>query len=595
MSGYKSFPLEDVSVDLAVIGGGIAGCAAAIAASRLGLEVALVQDRPVLGGNASSEIGLLMGGAGRDFRHARETGIVEEIDLLNRYYNHEVKWRNSISDATLENLVKETGVNLYLNAHAYSVEMETDNSIRSVLAAQLSTEKRFRFLSNLFVDSTGDGSIAALSGAQIMRGTEAREEFGESLAPEEPSDVTMGSTLMFRVKDLGRPTPFTPPDWAYSYPNKEDLPKRVKSLYNHQLWIELGARMNTIAENMEIRDELLKILYGVWDHIKNHGDYGAENFALSWVGSVPGKRESRRVVGDYVLSQGDVTDPTEYGDAVAYGGWPIDVHNPDGFYAKRKFLDYTHLDKPYPIPYRSYYSKNIENMFMAGRIISATHVAHGSIRLIRTCGVGGQAVGTAAYLCNKYGKNPREVGRDHIEELQQLLLKHDCHIPGVRNQDPEDLAPKARVTASSEYRDPASGYLHSADKVIDGLSRGREGDENMWMSKPISMYRPAYIQLDWDQPISFNTVHLTFDTMIREMKFFKEFKLGGMPTCVRDYTVTYLDGDGEWRDLASRKKNFQRQNIVRFDRVKTSSIRVTVEATNGDQLARIYEIRVYNE
>ncbi len=594
MIEHKEFPITDVMVDLVVIGGGIAGCTAAVASSRLGLDVALVQDRPVLGGNASSEIGLLMGGADRDFKHARETGIVEEIDLTNRYYNHEVQWRNSVSDATLENLVKESGVKLYLNTHANSVEME-ESSICAVLATQLSTEKRFRFLSDLFVDSTGDGSIAALSGAEYRRGTEAREEFGESLAPEEPSDVTMGSTLMFRVKDLGRPAPFTPPDWAYSYPNKEDLPVQIKSLDYPQLWIELGARRDTIAENMEIREELLKILYGVWDHIKNHGDYGAGNFALSWVGSVPGKRESRRVVGDYILSQKDLTAPTEYSDAVAYGGWPVDVHNPDGFYAKRKWLDYTHLDKPYPIPYRCYYSKDIDNLFMVGRIISTTHVAHGSIRLIRTCGVGGQAVGTAAYLCRKYGKPPREVGKRHIKELQQLLLKYDCYIPGVQNEDPDDMAPRARVTASTEYQDLASGNVFLAEKVIEGLSRGREGDENLWMSDPITSFYPAYIQLDWENPITFDTIHLTFDTMVREQRFFDRPMLGATPTCVKDYSILYLDTCEEWRSLASRKNNFQRHNIIQFDPIKTKSIRVKVDATNGDQLARIYEIRVYNE
>ncbi len=595
MTECRSYSTTDVTVDLAVVGGGIAGCTAAIAASRLGLKVALVHDRPVLGGNASSEIGLLMGGADRDFKHARETGIIEEIDLVNRYHNHEVQWRNSVSDATLENLVKESGVGIYLNTHAYSVEMETDRTIRAVLAVQQSTEKGYRFISNLFVDATGDGSIAALSGAEFRTGSEARREFGESLAPEEPSNVTMGSTLMFRLKDMGRPVPFVRPHWAYHYPKPEDLPRRIKSLDKHQLWIEYGARRNTISDNMEIREELLKILYGVWDHMKNHGSYGAENYVLSWVGSVPGKRESRRVVGDYVLSQKDVTDPTEYRDAVAFGGWPIDVHNPDGFYSKEKFLDYTHLDKPYPIPYRCYYSKNIDNLFMAGRIISATHVAHGSIRLIRTCGVGGQAVGTAAYLCRRHGKLPREVGEKHIKELQQLLLKYDCYIPGLRNEDPGDMARRARVTSPSEYEDPASGSVYSAEKVIEGISRGREGDENIWMSNPISEFYPAYIQLDWEQPITCNTIHLTFDTMVREQRFFDKLKLGPLPTCVKDYAITYLDGDGEWIPLYSRSNNYLRHNIVRFSPVTTGSIRVEVEATNGDELARIYEIRVYDE
>ena len=595
MGKHVAFPVKDVKVDLAVIGGGIAGCTAAIAASRLGLRVALIQDRPVLGGNASSEIGLLMGGADRDFRHSRETGIIEEIDLVNRYHNHEVLWRNAISDATLENLARESGVNIYLNTHASSLEMVSESSIGAVLADQLSTEKSFRFTSDLFVDATGDASIAALSGAECRRGTEARSEFEESLAPEEPSEVTMGSTIMFRVKDMGRPVHFIRPNWAHHYPDPGDLPRRIKSLHRHQLWIELGARMDTIGENMEIREELLKILYGVWDHIKNHGDYGADNFVLSWVGSVPGKRESRRVVGDYVLSQRDVTDPTEYDDAVAFGGWPIDVHNPDGFYSKEKFLDYTHLDKPYPIPFRCYYSRNVDNLFMAGRIISATHVAHGSIRLIRTCGVGGQAVGTAAYLCSKYGKPPREVGRDHIDELQQLLLKYDCYIPGLRNSDPGDLARRASVSASNEYVDPESGYVYSGEKVVEGVSRGREGDENLWMSNPISGFYPAHLQLDWEEPVTCNTVHLTFDTMVREQRFFDRERLGAMPTCVRDYSVSYRDEAGEWVRLCERKGNFQRHNVVGFDRVNTNGIRIQVEATNGDTVARVYEVRVYDE
>lgn len=597
MSTHKGAPAEitEAPADLVVVGGGIAGCVAAMAAARLGLEVVLAQNRPVLGGNASSEIGLLMGGADRDFHHARETGIIEEIDLINRYHNHEVLWRNSVSDALLENMVREAGVEVYLNTHVHDVTMENENTIRSVTAAQQATERAFRFTAPLFVDATGDGSVAAFSGAAFMRGTESRDEFDESLAPENPSHTTMGSTLMFRVRDMGEPTPFRPPDWAYSFPGPDDLPVTISDLNRPQLWIEYGAEMDTIADHVEIREELLKILYGVWDHIKNHGEYGADNYALAWVGSVPGKRESRRIVGDYVLTQNDLTDPKPLPDAVAYGGWPIDVHNPKGFYAKKKWLDYTHLDSPYPIPYRCYYSKNIGNLFMAGRDISATHVAHGSIRLIRTCAVGGQAVGTAAYLCRKHGKRPRQVGADHVDELQQTLLKHDCHIPGIRNEDPDDLARTARLSASSKHTDPETGYVHCAEKVISGLSRGEDEDENLWLSAPMNTDPSPWLRLDWDRPVELNTVHLTFDTMIREQRFFDRPVLGPIPTCVRDCVIEYRDQDNRWRALGEISGNFLRHRIIRTETLHTRSIRVRVQKTHGDPHARIYEVRAYRE
>ncbi len=585
----------EIPADLVVVGGGIAGCAAAIAAARLGIRTALLQNRPVLGGNASSEVGLLMAGADRDFTHARESGIVEEIDLMNRFHNHEVQWRNCISDAILEFMVKEAGVALYLNTHVHDIVMDGRNTIKSVIASQQSTEKAFRFSAPLFVDATGDGSLAAMSGAEYRSGSEGREEFGESLAPEKPSKVTMGSTLMFRVKDLGRPVPFVRPPWAYEYLSPDDLPVKIRSAESPQLWIEHGARLDTIKDNMQIREELLKILYGVWDHLKNHGSYGAENLALSWVGSVPGKRESRRIVGDYILTEHDLVNPGEHHDAVAYGGWPIDVHNPDGFYAKNKWLDYTHLGGPYTIPYRCYYSKNISNLFMAGRNISATHVAHGSTRLIRTCAVGGQAVGTAAVLCIKHSKSPRYLSKDHINELQQLLLKHDCHIPGIKNTDGMDLARSAEVTASSCHSDSESGYVFSADKVIEGLSRGRPGNENLWISAPFSKDKAPSVTLEWKKPIKVNTVHLTFDTMIREKRFFDRPVLGAVPTCVKDFSIECLGEMGTWSRQADIKGNYLRHRIIKFRTVSAKAIRVRISAANGDDKARIYEIRAYNE
>lgn len=585
---------EKIDAEFVVVGGGIAGCTAAIAAARLGVKTALIQNRPVLGGNASSEIGLVMAGADRDFTHARETGIIEEIDLLNRYHNYEVQWRNCISDATLEALVKSSGVNLYLNSHVHDIVMSDETNINSVIASQQGTENLYCFSAPFFVDATGDGSLAVMSNAIYRIGTESKDEFGESLASDTPSATTMGSTLMFRVKQMDTPIPFNKMAWAYEYLSPESLPVKIRSLEYPQLWIEYGAKLDTIKDNMAIRDELLKILYGVWDHVKNHGDYGAEDLALSWVGSVPGKRESRRMEGDYILTQDDLENPRKFEDAVAYGGWPIDVHNPDGFYAKKKWLDYTHLNKPYTIPYRCYYSKNIENLFMTGRNISASHVAHGSTRLIRTCAVGGQAVGTAAYLCNKYKMTPREIGKSHIKELQQTLLKYDCFIPDIKNEDNNDLAQNAVVTASSEYCEPNSKIVHSASKVIDGVSRGNVKDENMWISKPLTHTEETYIELKWKQNVTLNSLHLTFDTMIREQRFFDKKILGAIKTCVKKFVIEYRDA-GKWITLQTVEGNFLRHRIIKFRKITTPAIRVKIIKTNGDPQARIYEIRAYNE
>jgi hypothetical protein len=591
----KSFSISRIECDLTVVGGGIAGCCAAIAAARLGSSVALVNNRPVLGGNASSELGLLIGSADRDFPHARESGIAEEINLLNRYFNHEIQWRNSVSDATLENLVKEAGVQIFLNVQVDELEMDSDKRIARVYGSQQATEKRFEFTSPLFLDATGDGTIAALAGATYRTGTEVSSEFKETYAPEEATSVTMGSTLMYRIKDVGRPVPFVRPSWAHHYPDTNDLPVRIKDLHFPQLWIEYGARIDTIKDSMHIREELLKILYGVWDHIKNHGDYKADNFVLAWVGSVPGKRESRRVEGDYILNQNDLVDSTQFDDAVAFGGWPVDVHNPDGFAAREKWTDYIHLKEPYQIPYRCYYSRDIDNLFLAGRIISTTHVAHGSIRLMGTCAAGGQAVGTAAHLCHQHGMLPRELGTHMIAELQQVLLKYDAHIPGVTNQDSDDLARQADVKASTEYTDPATGYVYSADRVIEGTSRGRVDDENLWISKPITAFYKACLDFTWDQPIAVNCVHLTFDTMMREQRMFDKFILGAMYTCVSDYSIHVLDEDGNWQTVATGTDNFLRHNVVRFDSVPTQALRVQIDKTNGDDLARVYEVRVYDE
>lgn len=581
------------SFDFVVVGGGLAGICAAVSASRLGLSVALVNNRPVLGGNASSEVGLLIASADRDFHHARETGIIEEINLENRVRNHEMSYSNYNMDLVLWTMAKKAGVHLFMNTNIDSLEMESTQKIKAVFGIQLGTEKKFHIRAPLFADCSGDGILLALSGGIFRKGSESKNEFNESLAPEVENHITQGSTLMFRTKNLGRPTRFIRPEWAYHFPKAEDLPHKVQHTDGGYLWIEYGAKLDTISDNEEIRDELWKILYGVWDHLKNHGNYGMENEEIAWVANWPGKRESRRGVGDYILSQTDITNPTQYEDAVAFGGWPCDVHNPDGFWAKEKWLNYLHLSKIYPIPYRCYYSKNITNLFIAGRLTSATHIAHGSTRVMGTCAVGGQAIGTAAALCKKYKLEPRRLGQTRIKELQQLLLKEDCFIPEIKNEDENDLAKTAKVSSLSQYKKSESEEFHPRN-VISGISRGNPKNENLWMSNQKCSAEPWELLFEWNEPQSISSVRLTFDTMIREKKFFVKAVLGPLPTCVRSYRILAEDIFGNWQEIKAVTGNYLRHNIVDFEMIKTKKIKICIDETNGDTLARVYEIRIYS-
>ena len=455
----------DAEYDVVVVGGGLAGVCAAIAAARLGCRVALVEQRPVLGGNSSSLIKVPIGGAGSYNPWAVETGIIHELITEDLARN---PWpavgpphfrTSSLWDLLLYEKVKaEENIDLYLNTVALDVVMRGDE-IEGVICYQIGTERWYRLKGRVFVDCTGDATIAHLAGAEYRVGRESRDEFGELLAPKEADRATMGSSLVFNAVDVGARVEFKPPPWAAKFPTEDDLAYRDHSdIEAGYWWIEVGYPYDTIRDDDKIRDELLRQLLGVWDHIKNYGDHGAATYALYWIGMVTGKRESRRVVGDYILTERDVKERRLFPDRVAYGGWFMDVHTVGGILARDKppepsaadprYREYA-LVRPYSIPFRCLYSKNVRNLMMAGRNISVTHVALGTTRLQATCAVIGQAVGTAAYLCTKYGCSPRDVYREHIWELQQLLLKQDCYIIGVKNEDPNDLARRARVRASS--------------------------------------------------------------------------------------------------------------------------------------------------
>lgn len=460
--------------DIVVIGGGLAGVSAAVSAARLGSRVALVTNRPVLGGNSSSEIRVWVVGATAHGtqRFARETGLMGELFLENQFRNPEGNphyWDQVVLD-----LVRaEPRVTLFLNTDVREVEMGEASAdgpvIRSVTGWTMGSEIVTRFEATMFVDCTGDGLIAHLAGASSRIGREARSEYDEPWAPDVADGDLLGSSMFFYTKDAGHPVPFVPPLITKDIRETPIPRNRIMRTGDNGCdywWIEWGGEIDTVHDNERIRDELWSVVFGIWDHIKNSGDFDAENLTLEWVGSLPGKREYRRLWGDYTLTQHDILDQTAFDDAVAFGGWSIDLHPVEGMYAESVGAKQRYSDGTYPIPYRSLYSRDIGNLLFAGRNISASHVAFGSTRVMATCATQGQAVGTAAALAVARSVSPRAIGRDHLAELQLTLLREDAPVIGVRREDPDDLAAHTSVTATSVLRS-VSTRPHASDDLFD--------------------------------------------------------------------------------------------------------------------------------
>lgn len=611
--------VKNAEYDVVVIGGGMSGICAALAAARHGARTALVHDRHVLGGNASSEIRMHICGASENLAKPdlEESGILHEIMLDNKsrndYYNF------SIWDMVLFSTVKrQKNLTVYLSTAMESCEMGEGSTIRSIDAYQLTTETHWKISGKVFIDCTGNATLGYYAGAEFRTGSEGRDEFGEPDAPGQPNKERMGNTLLFKAVDRGHPVAFKKPDFARTFTEEELKYRTHSAVHGAQIkgevdkayvrmtsfstssvdygywWIELPGETDDIIDEYEqIRDELVSCIYGIWDHLKNGGDHGAENYDLEWVGMLPGSREGRRLIGDYILNENDILSNRQFEDAVAYGGWPMDIHTAKGLY------DFDELpsrvisfDGAYTIPYRSYYSKNISNLMMAGRDISASKMAMGSTRVMGTCAVGGQAVGTAAALCIKYDCDSRGV-QEHMRELQQMLLKDDAYIPGIWNEDPKDLARRAKVTATSAREGCPP------ENVINGISRDEDGHRNLWISgKGRTEGEMLTLHLADRQPVS--EVHLTFDsnfhypikiTLSRKRQ--AQQRIGVPPELIRDYTVTLWQGDKK-AAKQTVTENVQRKNIVTFPTTECDRVTVMVHKTNGSNEAHIYEIRVYS-
>jgi hypothetical protein len=617
----RTIRTRELSYDLAVVGGGLSGMCAAIAAARMGINTAIIQGRSMFGGNASSEIRMHIVGAGCHMAklNSSETGLLMEFLLENKHRNPYHAF--PVWDSVLwEKIRFQDSLDSYLNTVVSSVEMD-GNSIKTLICYQQTTETAIRIKPRIVIDATGHGTVGVLAGADYRIGCESKHEFDEPSAPEKPNHYTMGNSLMFQAVDRGKPVKFEKPFWAHTF-SEEDLKYRhhynliasmadggnfvefhegeLQSLPEFSRmdsgywWIELGGDYkDIIAEGEEIRDELLKSVYGIWDHIKNCGSHGAENYDLEWVGIVPGYRESRRLEGDYLLNENDIRSNRVFPDAVAYGGWAMDNHVPGGLRDFSSVPSVTYnFNGLYTIPYRCFYSKNITNLMMAGRDISTTKMGFSSTRVMGTCAVGGQASGTAAALAVRYGCTPREVG-SHIGELQQLLIKNDCYIPGFAENDDADLARTAAARADSFI----AGC--EPEKVLNGTARIVEKEQNCWESAPLGDSGQR-LYLDLRQASSIREIRLTFDpNLTREIMpsitaQVKERQTEGMPEeLVKDYVVE-LFNHGEKVFSQTVKGNYQRLNRIVLEKpAQADQLCVHVLSTHGRPGARIYEVRLY--
>lgn len=612
----RDIKVKEVNYDVVVVGGGLSGICAAIASARHGAKTALIHARPVFGGNASGEIRMHVCGASANMAKPmlEESGILYELLLENKAFNDYFNY--SIWDMILYKKIRaEKNLTFYLNTVMDDCQV-SDNIIQSITAYQQTTETRYIIKGEIFVDATGNSTLGYLSGAEYKIGSEGRSEFNEPHAPIHANKNKMGNTLLFKAVDRGTSINFKRPDFAFSF-TEEQLKYRThgkiseatkKELSEEEIkitsvgasaidtgywWVELSGKTDDIIDEYEeIRDELVSCIYGVWDHLKNGGDHGAENYDLEWVGMLPGTRESRRLVGDYMLNENDVLENKQFHDAVAYGGWPMDIHTPNGLYDFDKHpSEVFSFDGAYTIPYRSYYSKNVNNLMMAGRNISASKMAMGSTRVMGTCAVGGQAVGTAAAMCINMNCRPSDI-LNHIEELQQTLLRDDCYIPNILNSDNLDKARDAKIKASSEKE----GF--EAVNVINGVARTTENGTNMWASNGISGDGET-LSFDLNNTTDVSQVMLIFDTnfnysikQTQNSKRQKQQRIGVPPELVKNYTIKLFKKDSVIFEK-NICNNYQRLNVIECPVVNCDRVEVTVTETNGCEDVHIFEVRIY--
>lgn len=585
------FPTQTHCAQVCVIGGGLSGMAAAISSARRGASTVLIQDRPMLGGNASSEIRMWICGArGRDMR---ETGLLEEWIMENQYRNPDRNYH--VWDGVLWGAAKqEQNLKLILNCAVSRCEMDRQRIV-SVEGFQATTQVWHKVEAEIFIDCSGDSVLAPLTGAAFMQGREARDTFGESIAPELADYCTMGMSCMLQARQELSPSKYTPPEWAYHY-TYEDLPYRVPNLDapGDNFWyLELGGDQDCIGDAEEIRDELLKTAYGLWDYVKNAPENQEKNanWHLDWVGILPGKRESRRYVGQYTMHQCDVEAGGLFEDIIAYGGWTMDDHHPGGFRSKEVPTIHHPAPSPFGIPYRCLVAKDIDNLMFAGRNISVTHAALSATRVMATCAMLGQAAGTAAAMACELAKIPRQLDGVEIRELQQRLMDDDCYLPGINRMIPE-ITTCAKLVAD----------VPDAENLRNGYDRSM-GEQDNGARIPIG----HAVEYRFEQPRRVERVRLVFDSDLNRDTFDeRDRKLNRNmlanrplnwpeafipPVMTKAYTIEWMDESGEWQRMYDVKNNRKRL-CIHVLQINAMAVRFTPTETFGAESSHVFSFEV---
>ena len=453
--GLSSIPDNAGEFDLVVVGGGMAGCCAAVSAARLGCKVALIQNRPVLGGNNSSEVRVGLSGLIYQEPYPRLGTLVDEIGSVGHWTlweanrepdlprskkileiiskNPEKKIHNAGpaanygDDKKIQVVENEPNIKLFLNTHVFKAEKDSDRIV-AVLGKSIVSGKEFKFTGKLFADCTGDANLGYLAGAKFREGRESKNETGEADAPENKDNLVMGTSVQWYAIEEDSISSFPVCPWAVQF-NEKNCYKVTRGDWD---W-ETGLTRDQISDVEYIRDYAFRVTYGNWDFIKNQS-VDREKFArerLSWVAYIGGKRESRRLTGDVVLKEQDILEQKVYPDASFTTTWGIDLHYPvkSDYFTGEPFRTTapTRVIKPYAVPYRCLYSNNISNLFMAGRDISVTHVALGTVRVQRTAGMMGEVAGMAASICKKYNALPRDVYEKYLGDLKKLMSEGVPH------------------------------------------------------------------------------------------------------------------------------------------------------------------------
>ena len=560
--GLSERPRDAGEYDLVVVGGGIAGTCASLNAARRGVKVALIQDRPVLGGNNSSEVRVWLGGDTNFEPYPRIGDVVGELEPARRAHYGPENTAELYEDQRRIDLVRaEKNITLFLQYRVNRVEARKD-AITAVIAQHTPTGAQLRFSGRYYADCTGDGCVGYLAGADY----------------EMTMDGHMGRCNLWNIIDTGKPASFPRCPWAIDLSNKP-FPAKEKDL-GAWFW-ESGFYHDPFEKGEYIRDLNFRAMYGAWDALKNvQGLY--PNHRLNWAAYVSGKRESRRLLGDIILTKQDIVDGVVYPDGCVPATWSIDLHLPHPSYDKGfegdEFLSkayYTHYTKPYWIPYRCLYSRNISNLFMAGRDVSVTHEALGAARVMRTCGMMGEVVGMAASLCKKNKATPRGVYEDYLQQLKAMMIGQET--AQWLEEAGHNLAREAEITVSSNY----DARRYPKENINDGRS-DTKNNELRWLSSPSDSL--DYILFSWPQPRTISAVRIVsgwFDG-VQAKDPIRHFKL-----------QRYRKNN--WEDIEGlRIRRRARVELVStFPAVRSDRIRLVVTGAPGN-IARIWEVEFYH-